>query len=444
LFDEIIIEVNRIKCMTFGHSFKNGLSSTRGLNIKTILSTIRTHVRISRQQIARITKLSIPTVWRLIDELLAYGIVRERAVDTLPKTRGPKTSFVEINSKAGWVAAIEIASERIRAAAMDLGGSMLEAAEKDLVNVQGSEAVSLLITKTLNEILEKFVPVLGKPLSIGVSSIGMIDSESGVLKLSFHLQLKDFPLARVISQGTDAPILMRNDVASSALAEARLGLGRTNPNFGYITVGTGINANYVFNGQVYNRDYHNEFGLMIVAPEGDPERFEGRGFLESLASGRGIAVAARHALENGSPSRISEISPQGPAFVTHAHVIEAAIQGDGLAIEILARAANYLAIGIVNVANILSLKRFVIDGSVSEAGAVFWKPLTDAVRKYEYWSGEIQLQPSELKGNAALLGAGLLAQDQAFDNLAGYPLLLPQVSPREKHSKRLKTYDRTN
>jgi N-acetylglucosamine repressor len=441
---EIIISDDLAKHMTLGHSFKNGLSSTRSLNVRTILSTIKTNPRISRQQIARITKLSIPTVWRLIDELLAYGIVREMPADMLPKTRGPRTSFVGINSKAGWVAAVEIASERIRAAAMDMGGSILGAAEKDLVNVQGSEAVSLLITKTLNEILEKFVPVLGKPLSIGVSSIGMIDTESGVLRLSFHLQLKDFPLARVIGQGTDAPILMRNDVASSALAEARLGLGRTDPNFGYITVGTGINANYVLNDQVYNRDYHNEFGFMIVAPEGDPERFEGRGFLESLASGRGIAVAARHALENGAASSISGISPQGPAFVTHAHVIEAAKQGDALAIEILARAANYLAIGIVNVSNILSLKRFVIDGSVSEAGEVFWKPLTDAVRKHEYWSGEIQLQPSELKGNAALLGAGLLALDQAFDNLACHPLLFPQISPRGKHSKRLKTYDRTN
>jgi glucokinase len=114
---------------------------------------------------------------------------------------------------------------------------------------------------------------------------------------------------------------------------------------------------------------------------------------------------------------ISEISPQGPAFVTPHHVVKAAKQGDPLAVEILARAANYLAIGIVNLANILSLRRFVIDGSVPEAGDVFWKPLFDAVRKYEYWAGEIQLQPNELKGDAALLGAGLLALDQAFDNI---------------------------
>jgi N-acetylglucosamine repressor len=430
--------------MTLGHSLKNGISSTRNLNVRTILNTIRANGRISRQQIARITKLSIPTVWRLIDDLLAYGVVREMLADILPKTRGPKTTFVEINPKSGWVAAVEIASERIRVAAMDMGGRILEETESDLVNVQGGESVSLLITKTLNDILQKFVRPLGNPLSIGVSSIGMIDSESGVLKLSFHLQLKDFPLARTIGRITDAPILIRNDVASSALAEARLGLGRWNPNFGYITVGTGINANYVFNDQVYNRDYHNEFGLMIVAPEGDPERFEGRGFLESLASGRGIAVAARRALENGAQSLISMKSPQGAAFVTHAHVIEAAKQGDGPAKEILARAANYLAIGIVNVANVLSLKQFVINGSVSDAGEVFWKPLTDAVRKYEYWSGEIQLQPSELRGDAALLGAGLLALDKAFDNLAGNPLLCPQTSPRAKHSRRLKTYDRTH
>ncbi len=430
--------------MTPGHLQKKGFSSTRSLNVRTIINAIRASRRISRQEIARITRLSIPTVWRLIDELLAYGMVRELPAASLPRKRGPRTSFVEINPNAGWVTAVEIASERIRASAMDLAGCTLDTAEKELVNVQGNESVSVLITKILTDMLQKFVPSLGKPLSVGVSSIGMIDSESGILKLSFHLQLKDLQLARLIGRYTDSPILIHNDVASSALAEARLGLGRTTPDFAYITVGTGVNANYVFNDQVYNRDYHNEFGLMIVAPEGDPERFEGRGFLESVASGRGIAVAARHALEAGAQSLLSKMSPQGPAFITHGHVVEAAKQGDALANEILARAANYLAIGIVNLANILSLKKFVINGSIPEAGDAFWKPLAEAVRRYEYWAGEIQLQPSELKGDAALLGAGLLALDQAFDNIASNPFLSQQATPQGKRLLRLKPYERTN
>lgn len=404
--------------MTGEHSNKNGLSSTRALNIGAIVRTVRANGKISRQQIAQRTKLSVPTVWRLIDELLADGIVREVPTDTPPRQRGPKTSCVEVNPGAGWVAAIEIASERVRISAMDMSGCILNSVEKDFVNVQGNESVSLLITNALREILHAPAGSHGKPLCVGVSSIGMIDPESGVLKLSFHLRLKDFPLARLIRQETSAPILIRNDVASAALAESRLGLGRTSPDFAYITVGTGINANYVFNDQVYNRDYHSEFGLMIVAPEGDPERFEGRGFLESLASGRAIAVAARNALESGAHSLISGLSPQGPAYVTHGHVVEAAKLGDAVAIEILSRAANYLAIGIVNLANILSLRKFVVGGSVPEAGDIFWKPLSNAVRKYEYWAGEIQLQPSALRGDAALLGAGLLALDQAFDAIA--------------------------
>jgi N-acetylglucosamine repressor len=410
--------IKKEKRMTAGNSSENGLSSTRNLNIRTITSVIRVNGRISRQEIARLTRLSIPTVWRLVDELLAGKIVRETPADVIAKKRGPKTSLVEINPKAGWVAALEIEGERIRAAAIDMAGNRLGAVSQALVNVQGSEPISLFITKTLNHLLQEFTPSLGKPLCVGASSTGMIDSDSGIIKLSFHLRLNDFPLARLISRDIDAPVMIRNDVASSALAESRLGLGRTSPDFGYITIGNGINANYVFNNQVYNRDYHSEFGLMLVAPEGDPERFEGRGFLESLASGRSIAVAARRALESGACSLISEISPQGPAYVTHTHVIEAAKQGDTLAMEILERAANYLAIGIVNLANLLSLRRFVIDGSVPETGDAFWKPLSAAVRKYEYWSGEIRLQPSELHGDAALLGAGLLALDQVFNHIA--------------------------
>lgn len=399
-------------------SSKNGLSSTRRLNVGIIINAIRSVGQASRQQIARMTALSVPTVWRLSDELLADGIVRELPAEMEPKKRGPKTSLLEINPRAGWVAALDISSEHIRVAALDMSGAMLEVVAKVPMPAQGRDAVASAIAQALAELMQKTAPALGNPLCVGVSSIGMIDSEAGVLKLSFHLQLKDFSLAQLIRQHIEAPVEIRNDVASAAFAEARLGLGRLCPDFAYITVGTGINANYVFNDQIYNRDYHSEFGLMIVAPEGDPERFEGRGFLESLASGRAIADAARRALSGGVSSRIATLAPQGAAQVTHAHVVEAARQRDPLAVEILARAANYLAIGIVNLANILSLRKFVIGGSVPEAGDAFWKPLREAVQKYEYWAGAIELQPSGLRENAALLGAGLLALDQAFAAIA--------------------------
>ena len=158
------MDVTKATRMPARHSYDNGLSSTRSLNIRAIVRTIGEARSISRQQIAQITKLSIPTVWRLIDELLTAGIVREAAAGMLPKKRGPKTLFVEINPKTGWVAGIEISSERIRAAAMDMAGGTLGMVENELMNLQGNESVSLIITQTLKDLIQAYVPSLGKPL----------------------------------------------------------------------------------------------------------------------------------------------------------------------------------------------------------------------------------------------------------------------------------------
>jgi glucokinase len=121
---------------------------------------------------------------------------------------------------------------------------------------------------------------------------------------------------------------------------------------------------------------------MVVAPEGDPNRFGGRGYLESLASGTGIAAAAKRALESGESKSIL-ISMRGNSVTLTAKMVaEAAQKGDGLAKDIMARAANYLGVGIVNVADTLGLRMFAINGGVSKSGDVFWEPLREAVDKY--------------------------------------------------------------
>jgi hypothetical protein len=39
---------------------------------------------------------------------------------------------------------------------------------------------------------------------------------------------------------------------------------------------------------------------------------------------------------------------------------------------------------------------------------------------------------------------GLISLDQAFNNIANYPLLFPHATPQGKHFTRLKTYEKSN
>ncbi|MCL5103309.1 MAG: ROK family transcriptional regulator [Armatimonadetes bacterium] len=385
----------------------------RKINSRAVLWALRTKGRLGRREIAEITNLSFPTVCRVVDELIKDSLIVEVDSVNVGKAKR-KTALLDVNPDGGWVAALDVGANHIRAAAMDLRGTPRETVEMPLDNLQGEELVTPAVRSALDALLKKSRKLNGCPRAIGISASGIVDNEQGIIRLSFNLQLRDYPIARIVREICDVPTALYNDVASSTLAEAKLGAGRENSDFAYITVGAGVGAGLVFGGQVRELLPDAEFGLMVVAPEGDPERFGGRGYLESLASGRGIASAARRDLEAGAVSQISDMTSGSPASVTARIVADAAARGDEVAMKVLARAANYLGIGIVNLAHTLGLTMFVVGGGVSRSGDAFWNPLREAVERYEFWPGRITVEPSTLGKDAAVLGAGMLALDKVF------------------------------
>ena len=389
----------------------------RQVNGRAVLEALRSNGRMGRKEIAEVTNLSVPTVWRLVNELMKEGIVAEVPGASSSYAKGRKTALVDIHSDGGWVVAIDVGSSHIKSAVVDLCGNLHESHERDVDVLRGDEAVTAAIVSTTRKIIDEVSVTRGKPHAIGISLPGTVDSQLGIVKLSFNLQLENYQVARVLTETLGIPVFAHNNISASAIAEARIGHGRENPSFAYVSVGYGIGAAYVFNREVYVNPSRGEFGLMVVAPEGDPNRFGGRGYLESVASGSGIASAARRAIESGARTMIARMTPDGPDSITAKTVAEAANRGDEVAIGIMQKAANYLGIAIVNVANTMGLRVFVIDGGVSKAGAVFWNPLREAIEKYEYWPGEIQLEPCITDSDAALIGAGLLALDKVFESV---------------------------
>jgi glucokinase len=92
---------------------------------------------------------------------------------------------------------------------------------------------------------------------------------------------------------------------------------------------------------------------------------------------------------------------------------EAARAGQAVARAAFERAARALAAGIVSAAAVCDLDRVVVGGGVSHAWDVLWPPLERALRAYAGlpFVGRAEVLPSELGGEAALLGAAALVRD---------------------------------
>ena len=83
------------------------------------------------------------------------------------------------------------------------------------------------------------------------------------------------------------PAALENDADAAALGEARWGAGKGKRTLVSITVGTGIGAGIILNGEVYRgvASAHPEIGHQIIEPGGPLCTCGAIGCWESLASG---------------------------------------------------------------------------------------------------------------------------------------------------------------
>ena len=89
------------------------------------------------------------------------------------------------------------------------------------------------------------------------------------------------PLQKEFSRILGAPVLLENDAALAALAEARLGAGKGGKIIAYFTVSTGLGGARVVSGEIDDKIFGFEPGHQIIGEEG--------GDLEAHVSGASLA-----------------------------------------------------------------------------------------------------------------------------------------------------------
>ena len=121
-------------------------------------------------------------------------------------------------------------------------------------------------------------------------------------------QIEGDVFARRLAQRMKAPILLDNDSNVALLGELRFGAGRGLTNAVMFTVGTGVGAGVMLDGQI-RRGAHGmvgEFGYLPVGPSGE--------VVEALLAGSGLVSRAR-ALGVPARSAADVLDPGGPTLL---------------------------------------------------------------------------------------------------------------------------------
>ena len=227
---------------------------------------------------------------------------------------------------------------------------------------------------------------------------------------------EEIPLASLFENHLKVPVVLTNDANAAALGEQAYGAARGMENFIVLTLGTGVGAGIVVNGQlVYGVDgMAGELGHFTVRRDGGRPCGCGRnGCLETYCSATGVARTAVEWLETETaPSILRERDPKS---ITSLDVARAAQDGDELALRILARTGEILGQACADFATFCSPEAFIFAGGLANAGALLLKPaeLSYDAHVMAVYRGKARFLPTELgSARAALLGAALLGRNQ--------------------------------
>jgi glucokinase len=259
--------------------------------------------------------------------------------------------------------------------------------------------------------------------AIGVCLPGWVDARRGTLVSAANIPCwREFPLRREIEKYSGLPVRIANDANAGALAEARWGAGAGAKIVFYVTLGTGIGTGLVINGRIYSgrAGGATEGGHTTIDLRGPNCGCGKRGCIEMYASGTAVGRRARDLLAKSAASATggSKRRSQMLAFadgkmeaVTAQIVAKAAAAGDTQAREILEEAADYFAVWLGNMIDLLEPGVIVIGGGFS---AVMMSEVGRIYQKLENWAGnprarETQIVPARYGSESALVGAAALS-----------------------------------
>ncbi|WP_210367558.1 ROK family protein [Bacillus sp. REN3] len=287
---------------------------------------------------------------------------------------------------------------------VDVGGTKIKAG---FITAEGVVLESVTEPTGKVDVMGQIIQVIGaltnkskEPISaIGVGTAGRVDAHSGKINgatsnLPFWAgtNVKD-----TLEKKFGVPVAVDNDANAAAIAEGAFGAARGIRDFVCITLGTGVGAGAVVNGQLLrgHAGGGGEIGHMILYPGGHLCNCGKKGCLEQYVSGTAIQRAITTEIAAASAS----FSPR--------RLFRLAQDGHPAAKKITGRFCDDLVQGILNVHAVLDPEMIVLGGGVVESSDYWWDPFMERLGSIPEIT--FKLNRAHFQNDAGMIGAAALA-----------------------------------
>ncbi len=354
--------------------------------------------------------ISIPTATKFVAELMD-----EKYIVDLGKQNtqgGRKPNIFGLNPESAYFVGVDIQRKKVLLATMNFCGKMImEPTEVpyDLENTPESLEI-------LSQIIENYIQGLEIPhekvLHIGVNIGGRVNSVKGYSYTFFYFDKKK-PLAHVLEERLRIPVYLENDSRAMMYGEYMNGVVKEEKNILFINLNWGLGAGIIIDGKLYygKSGFSGEIGHVCAVDNEIICNCGKKGCLETEASGYAVERMLNERLSQGCTTIMEEkLKEHGRFLLTD--FVDAVLEEDVLAIEIVEHVGAVLGRWIAGFINVLNPELVIIGGPLSETQEYLRLPIQSAIRKYSLnlVNQDSKLVVSQLGENGGLIGACLLSR----------------------------------
>ncbi len=382
----------------------------RRANVELVFQAIVDHAPVSRASLVSLTRLSKPTVLRLVSALEQESLIRPASPGPGVRRGAGRIPVVyEPNPDAAYVVGVDVGGTKLAAAVADLAGVIRVGAEIPTPH-SGAEALLEDVARLARRLVDDLGISWSRVAAVTVGTPG-VENADGTIRLADNIPgLGSVPLAARLEAMLETAVQVENDVNLAALGEMEEGAAQACDTFALLALGTGLGAALVIDGRLArgSRGAAGEVAyLPIGADPGSPEARR-RGAFETAAAGSGLTALLAAELRAGTaptgdtgdqaPQSTADLSPQSTAR----EIYEAAARGDERARRAIGRQAELVAQAVLTISCLIDPELVVLGGGIG-ANPLLQEMVVTSLARIMPW--RVPVEASTLGTRSGVIGA---------------------------------------
>ncbi|MBR8700288.1 Glucokinase [Fusobacterium sp. DD29] len=279
---------------------------------------------------------------------------------------------------------IDLGGTNTKIGILDIEGNIYESTFIKTLSANGAEKTLQRIWDSVKELAQKGNINLGNIKGIGIGIPGPVIDQSIVAFFANFPWGENVNIKAMMEKISGIETKLDNDVNIIALGEAKFGAAKGSRASVTIALGTGIGGGIYIDGRLISgfNGAGGEVGHMKLVKDGRLCGCGQKGCFEAYASATGLIREATSRLLVNKNNLLYTLIEGKIDSLEAKDIFDAAKEGDQFSLDLVDYEAEYLAMGIGNILNIINPEIVVLSGGVALAGDILMNPLKEKLPKY--------------------------------------------------------------